>query len=58
MEEWEALRRGTASGRAYCLEKYDGRETNAGVVTFHRLSDTKTRVMLQMEYMMGVDERT
>jgi len=24
--------------------------TNAGVVTFHRLSDDRTRIMLQMEY--------
>jgi uncharacterized membrane protein len=24
--------------------------TNAGVVTFHRLSDTRTRVMLQIDY--------
>jgi uncharacterized membrane protein len=26
------------------------RAANAGVVTFHRLSDDKSRVMLQMEY--------
>ena len=28
----------------------DGEATQAGVVTFHRLSDDKTRVMLQMEF--------
>src|SRR5512134_1730254 len=27
-----------------------GGAKNAGVVTFHRLSDTRTRIMLQMEY--------
>jgi uncharacterized membrane protein len=31
---------------------------NAGVVTFHKLSDTKTRVMLQMDYApRSVDEK-
>ncbi len=31
---------------------------NAGVVTFHRLSDSKTRVTLQMEYEpQGMDEQ-
>lgn len=28
----------------------DGETTQAGVVTFHRLADAQTRVMLQMEY--------
>jgi uncharacterized membrane protein len=28
----------------------EGGATNAGVVTFHRLKDTRTRVMLQVEY--------
>jgi uncharacterized membrane protein len=32
---------------------------NAGVVTFHRLSDDRTRIMLQMEYEPeGVSEKT
>jgi uncharacterized membrane protein len=31
---------------------------NAGVVTFHRISDSKTRVMLQMDYdPQGADEK-
>jgi len=28
----------------------EGEPANAGVVTFHRLDDTTTRIMLQMEY--------
>jgi uncharacterized membrane protein len=28
----------------------DGEATNAGVVTFHRISDGTTRIMLQLEY--------
>jgi uncharacterized membrane protein len=28
----------------------DGEATNAGVVTFHRISDDTTRIMLQLEY--------
>lgn len=46
----------------------DGEATQAGVVTFHRLSDNQTRVMLQMEFepdgavekageMLGIVER-
>jgi len=35
-----------------------GRTGNAGVVTFHRLSDTETRVMLQLEvYPEGAVEK-
>jgi uncharacterized membrane protein len=40
-----AGRDNTAAARAA-----EGEKDNAGVVTFHRLDDTTTRVMLQVEY--------
>jgi uncharacterized membrane protein len=36
-----------------------GGAVNAGVITFHRLSDTKSKIMLQVEYVpQGVTEKT
>jgi uncharacterized membrane protein len=49
VEEWEALITEQHPDERIAWKNTTG-ATNAGVVTFHRLSDTKTRVMLQMEY--------
>ena len=38
------------SGQADCLVQHVGIVKNAGVVTFHRLSATESKVMLQLEY--------
>jgi uncharacterized membrane protein len=48
-KEWDArITEQTPDERvAWCSE--DGAE-NAGVVTFHRISDDKTKVMMQMDY--------
>lgn len=48
-EEWEAEITEQIPGKriAWCAE---GDVQNAGVVTFHRLSDERSRVMLQMSY--------
>lgn len=48
-KEWDAkITEQTPDQRiAWCAE--DGAE-NGGVVTFHHIDDTKTRVMLQMDY--------
>jgi uncharacterized membrane protein len=49
VEEWEALITEQHPDERIAWKNTTG-ATNAGVVTFHRLSDAKTRVMLQMEY--------
>jgi len=49
VEEWEALITEQHPDERIAWKNTTG-APNAGVVTFHRLSDTKTRVMLQMEY--------
>ena len=49
VEEWEALITEQHPDERIAWKNTTG-ATTAGVVTFHRLSDTKTRVMLQMEY--------
>jgi uncharacterized membrane protein len=49
VEEWEALITEQHPDERIAWKNTTG-APNAGVVTFHRLSDTTTRVMLQMEY--------
>jgi uncharacterized membrane protein len=49
VEEWEALITEQHPDERIAWKNTTG-ATNAGVVTFHRLADAKTRVMLQMEY--------
>ena len=49
VEEWEALITEQHPDERIAWKNTTG-APNAGVVTFHRLSDAKTRVMLQMEY--------
>ena len=49
VEEWDALITEQHPDERIAWTNMTG-APNAGVVTFHRLSDTKTRVMLQMEY--------
>ena len=49
VEEWDALITEQHPDERIAWKNTTG-APNAGVVTFHRLSDTKTRVMLQMEY--------
>jgi len=49
VEEWEALITEQHPEERIAWKNTTG-ATNAGVVTFHRLADAKTRVMLQMEY--------
>jgi uncharacterized membrane protein len=49
VEEWEAIITEQHPDERIAWKNTTG-ASNAGVVTFHRLSDTTTRVMLQMEY--------
>jgi len=49
VEEWEARITEQHPDERIAWKNTTG-AANAGVVTFHRLSDTTTRVMLQMEY--------
>jgi len=49
VEEWEARITEQHPDERIAWKNTTG-APNAGVVTFHRLSDTTTRVMLQMEY--------
>jgi uncharacterized membrane protein len=49
VEEWEACITEQHPDERIAWKNTTG-VPNAGVVTFHRLSDTTTRVMLQMEY--------
>ena len=49
VEEWEAVITEQHPDERIAWKNTTG-ATNAGVVTFHRLADNKTRVMLQMEY--------
>ena len=49
VEEWEAVITEQHPDERIAWENTTG-APNAGVVTFHRLSDTTTRIMLQMEY--------
>jgi uncharacterized membrane protein len=48
-EEWDAIITEQHPDERIAWKNTTG-ASNAGVVTFHRLSDTTTRVMLQMEY--------
>ena len=48
-KEFDADDHRAAPGRADRLDE-PGRAEHAGVVTFHHLDDTKTRVMLQLDY--------
>ena len=47
--EWDAKITEQTPDERIAWTNVDG-ATNAGVVTFHRLDDNKTRVMLQMEF--------
>jgi uncharacterized membrane protein len=49
VEEWDATITEQHPDERIAWKSTTG-ASNAGVVTFHRLSDNKTRVMLQMEY--------
>jgi uncharacterized membrane protein len=49
VEEWDAIITEQHPDERIAWKNTTG-ASNAGVVTFHRLSDTTTRVMLQMEY--------
>jgi uncharacterized membrane protein len=49
VEEWEAIITEQHPDERIAWKNTTG-AANAGVVTFHRLADAKTRVMLQMEY--------
>ena len=49
VEEWDAVITEQHPDERIAWKNTTG-ASNAGVVTFHRLSDTTTRVMLQMEY--------
>ena len=49
VEEWDAVITEQHPDERIAWKNTTG-ATNAGVVTFHRLADNKTRIMLQMEY--------
>jgi uncharacterized membrane protein len=49
VEEWDAVITEQHPDERVAWKNTTG-AANAGVVTFHRLADNKTRVMLQMEY--------
>ena len=49
VEEWDAVITEQHPDERIAWKNMTG-APNAGVVTFHRLADTKTRIMLQMEY--------
>jgi uncharacterized membrane protein len=49
VEEWEAVITEQHPDERIAWKNTTG-AANAGVVTFHRIADNKTRVMLQMEY--------
>ena len=49
VEEWDAIITEQHPDERIAWKNTTG-APNAGVVTFHRLADTKTRIMLQMEY--------
>jgi uncharacterized membrane protein len=49
VEEWDAVVTEQHPDERIAWKNTTG-APNAGVVTFHRLADTKTRIMLQMEY--------
>ena len=49
VEEWDATITEQHPDERIAWKSMTG-ASNAGVVTFHRLADNKTRVMLQMEY--------
>jgi len=49
VEEWDAVITEQRPDERVAWKNTTG-APNAGVVTFHRLADTKTRIMLQMEY--------
>jgi uncharacterized membrane protein len=49
VEEWDAVITEQHPDERVAWKNTTG-APNAGVVTFHRLADTKTRIMLQMEY--------
>jgi uncharacterized membrane protein len=48
-EEWDAEITEQIPDKRIAWRSITGRH-NAGVVTFHKISDTKTRIMLQMDY--------
>ncbi len=48
-QEWDARITEQSPDQRIAWTSVDG-DTNAGVVTFHKLSDTRTRVMLQLDY--------
>ena len=49
VEEWDAIITEKHPDERIAWKNTTG-APNAGVVTFHRLADNKTRIMLQMEY--------
>lgn len=49
-EEWDAVITEQIPDKRVAWRSENGAQ-NAGVVTFHRLTDERTRVMLQLEYM-------
>jgi uncharacterized membrane protein len=49
VEEWDAVVTEQHPDERIAWKNTTG-AANAGVVTFHRLADNKTRIMLQMEY--------
>src|SRR5581483_10233082 len=49
MEEWDAVITEQTPDERIAWHSTSG-ATNAGVVTFHRLGEGETRVMLQLEY--------
>ena len=49
VEEWDAVITEQHPDERIAWKNTTG-AANAGVVTFHRLADNKTRIMLQMEY--------
>jgi uncharacterized membrane protein len=49
VEEWDAVITEQHPDERVAWKNTTG-ASNAGVVTFHRLADNKTRIMLQMEY--------
>ena len=49
VEEWDAVITEQHPDERVAWKNTTG-AANAGVVTFHRLADNKTRIMLQMEY--------
>jgi uncharacterized membrane protein len=55
--EWDAVITEQRPDERVAWRNTDGQD-NAGVVTFHRLSDVTTRVMVQMDYVpQGVTEK-